>query len=47
MHSRGLIEPQRLIELFAAIESDLIRYPAIDAVSFREKVECCVEGLGK
>ncbi|MGH9520001.1 MAG: DUF6036 family nucleotidyltransferase [Terriglobales bacterium] len=35
----GLIERERLFELFLAIEPQLIRFPAIDAASFRFKVE--------
>ena len=33
-----LINAQRLIEFFDAIEPDLLRYPAIAAASFRDKV---------
>ena len=33
-----LIEPARLIELFGAIEPALIRYPAIDPASLRDRV---------
>jgi hypothetical protein len=39
MLERGLIEPARLVELFAAIEPELFRYPAIEPASFRRKVE--------
>ena len=39
MHARSLIDPQRLLELFAAIEPQLYRYPAIDPRSFRRAVE--------
>lgn len=39
MIRRGLVEPARLLELFAAIEPDLVRYPAIHAPSFRKAVE--------
>ena len=35
----GLVERDRLRELFAEIEPSLFRYPAIDAGSFRTKVE--------
>ena len=38
-----LIEPSRLLELFAQIEDQLHRYPAIDAASFRRAVESVVE----
>jgi hypothetical protein len=36
---RGIVEPQRLRELFQAIEPRLHRYPAVDPVSFRKRVE--------
>jgi hypothetical protein len=36
---RRLVEPNRLRELFDAIEPELFRYPAIDPPSFRLKVE--------
>jgi non-ribosomal peptide synthetase component F len=36
---RGLVEPGRLLELFAAIEPQLYRYPALDPASFRQAVE--------
>jgi hypothetical protein len=39
MHARRLIDPTRLLELFAAIESQLYRYPAIDPRSFRNVVK--------
>lgn len=39
MFSDGLIERQRLASLFAAIEPELYRYPAIDPPSFRRAVE--------
>lgn len=35
----GLVEPDRLRELFEAIEPDLYRYPAIDPGAFRRAVE--------
>ncbi len=35
---RGLIEIERLREMFAQIEPDLIRYPAINAQAFRNAV---------
>ncbi len=38
MHARGLTEPARLRELFAAIEPQLYRYPAIDPRAFRAAV---------
>lgn len=40
----GLVEPERLVELFEAIEPDLFRYPAIDPVSFRRSVAAFVSG---
>jgi hypothetical protein len=36
---RGLVDRVRLLEYFAAIESDLYRFPAIDPASFRRAVE--------
>jgi hypothetical protein len=36
---RGLVEPGRLLELFEAIEPQLLRYPALDPASFRRAVE--------
>jgi hypothetical protein len=39
MIARGLVEPSRLADLFASIEDELFRYPAIDPASFRRKVE--------
>jgi hypothetical protein len=38
MVSAGLIEPERTQTLFAEIEPELFRYPAIDAAAFRAKV---------
>ena len=38
MARRSLIRPERLAELFDAIQPALERYPAIDPPSFREKV---------
>lgn len=43
MLGRGLVDPQRLRELFAQIEPELYRYPALDPPSFRRAVE---EALG-
>jgi hypothetical protein len=37
--SSGLVEPNRLLELFLSIEDQLHRYPALDAKSFRHAVE--------
>lgn len=39
MIEHGLVEPDRLLELYDAIEPELYRYPAIDPASFREKVD--------
>jgi hypothetical protein len=39
MLARGLVEPQRLRELFAQIEPQLYRYPALDPASFLRAVE--------
>lgn len=39
MLARGLVEPERLRELFAQIEPQLYRYPALDPPSFRRAVE--------
>jgi hypothetical protein len=39
MVDRGLVEPARALELFAAIEPLLFRYPAIDPAGFRARVE--------
>ena len=33
-----LVKPVRLLELFTEVESQLIRYPAVDAASHRERV---------
>ncbi len=39
MGRRQLIEPDVLLDLFAEIESELYRYPAVDPASFRAAVE--------
>lgn len=39
MLTRGLVEPTKVRELFAAIEPELFRFPAIDAEALREDVE--------
>jgi uncharacterized nucleotidyltransferase DUF6036 len=39
MHARGLIDPDTLLRMFASIEPQLYRYPAIDARTFRAAVE--------
>lgn len=38
MRRLNLVDAQRLVEFFDAIEPNLIRYPAIDAACFRDKV---------
>jgi hypothetical protein len=38
MLASGLIEPNRVRELYEAIEPELYRYPAIDAAAFRRKL---------
>ncbi len=37
--ARGLVEPQKLRELFEAVAPRLYRYPAIDPASFRKRLE--------
>jgi hypothetical protein len=37
--TRGLVEPQRLRELYDIVEPQLHRYPAIDPPSFRRRLE--------
>lgn len=39
MVEAGLIEREKVGELFEQIESSLIRYPSIDAVDFRRKID--------
>jgi hypothetical protein len=41
----GLIEPQRLLELFSAIEGHLYRYPSLNAKTFRQAVERVIAGV--
>ena len=43
----GLIESARLLELYAAIENQIYRYPAIDATTFRRSVERAVGAYGR
>jgi len=38
----GLVQPDRLLQLFKSIEDSLYRYPAIDPPSFRQAVEIAV-----
>ena len=42
MIRRGLVDPGRLLELFRAIEPELVRYPALDPTSFKAAVEATV-----
>ncbi|MHB1569662.1 MAG: DUF6036 family nucleotidyltransferase [Solirubrobacteraceae bacterium] len=46
MLARGMIERQRLMELYARIEDSLHRYPAIDAAAFRRKVQAVTGRAG-
>jgi hypothetical protein len=46
MLRRGLVDPGRLRELFAAIEPLLYRYPAIEPRSFRAAVEAVTTPAG-
>ena len=39
MFARGLIDSDELLRLFALVEPDLYRYPAIDPATLRRKVE--------
>jgi hypothetical protein len=41
---RGLVVPDRLRELFSAIEPRLHRYPSLDPASFRRRVEEALAG---
>ena len=42
MFARRLVESSELLRLFDTIEPDLVRYPALDPASFRDKVERAV-----
>lgn len=42
MLESGLVEPERLQQLYDAIEPELYRYPAIDPAAFRRKVSAAV-----
>jgi hypothetical protein len=44
MIEHGMVEPSRLRELFAAIEDDLYRYPAIDPAAFRAALDRMAPG---
>jgi hypothetical protein len=43
MMERGFVDTSRLRELYEAIESELYRYPAIDPVAFRKKLNAALE----
>ena len=43
MRDEGLVQPERLRELFAAIEPEMYRYPAIDPRSFRAAVDAVTQ----
>jgi hypothetical protein len=45
MYARGLIDTDRLLQLFEAIEPELYRYPAINAPTFRRAVEQTASAL--
>lgn len=42
MRARGLVQPDELLRLFASIEPELYRYPAIDPRTLRRKIEAAV-----
>ena len=44
MFAAGLVEPDRLRELFAQIEGEFFRYPALDPKSFRRAVDAALVG---
>lgn len=46
MGKRGLIRAAQLLALFEAIEPALIRYPALDPASFRERVLRAADRIG-
>ncbi|MDQ3728791.1 MAG: hypothetical protein M3355_04305 [Actinomycetota bacterium] len=39
MLERGLVDPGRLRELYAAIEGELFRFPSVDPASLRKKLD--------
>lgn len=43
----SLVNPARLLDLFTIIEADISKYPALDARSFRRKVENLVSSTGE
>jgi len=46
MLAREMVERERLLALFARIEPELYRYPAIDPGAFRRKVEAALAPVG-
>ena len=42
MIDTGLVNPDRLVDLFYSIENELYRYPDLDRNSFRQAVELAV-----
>ncbi len=42
---RGMIDGDRLLELFDEIEAELFRYPAVDPASFRRAVHRAAAGI--
>ena len=44
MLTRGLVEPKKVLELFARIEPELYRYPAVDPPSLRKAVDAAFGG---
>jgi hypothetical protein len=42
MIERGLVEPGRLHRLYEAIEPELYRFPALEPVAFRRKLEAAL-----
>lgn len=47
MLARGLVHPAELLRLFALIEPELYRYPAIDPTALRRKVETAVQAASQ
>jgi hypothetical protein len=43
MIESGLVKPDRLRELYDAVEPELYRYPAIDPPAFRQKLDAALE----
>jgi hypothetical protein len=42
MIEQGLVEPPRLRQLYESIEPELYRYPALDSIAFRRKVDAAL-----